>query len=112
MTFNVFPHYMSTKKSKTYGGYLYATRYGGVLSSLTNLLFMSGKTMDGGFKKELYQFMSGMKIFVTANNRDSSASLDEVNRAMRFEVYKLLCEELYNGKGDDHLFAHAFFTME
>ena len=87
LTFNVFPHYMSTKKSKTYRGYLSATRYGGVLSSLTNLLFMSGKTMDGRFKKYLYQFMSGMKIVVTANKRDSGASLDEVNRAMSFEVY-------------------------
>ena len=56
--------------------------------------------------------MSGMKIVVTDNKRDSGASLDEVNRAMRFEVYKSLCEELYNGKGDDYLFAHAFLTME
>ena len=31
---------------------------------------------------------------------------------MIFEVYKRLCEELYNGKGDDHLFANALFTME
>ena len=27
-------------------------------------------------------------------------------------MYKRLCEELYNGKGDDHLFAHALLTME
>ena len=31
---------------------------------------------------------------------------------MCFEVLKILCEELYNGKGDNHLFAHAFLTME
>ena len=31
---------------------------------------------------------------------------------MNFEVYKILCEELYNGKGDDHFFAHAFLTMK
>ena len=68
--------------------------------------------MDGGFKKELYQFMSGMKIVVTANKRDSGASLDEGNRSMSFEVYKLLFEELHNGKGDEHLFAHTFLTME
>ena len=31
---------------------------------------------------------------------------------MRFDVYNRLCEELYNGKGDEHLFAHhAFLTM-
>ena len=31
---------------------------------------------------------------------------------MRFEVYKILCEELYNIKGDEHLFAHTFLKME
>ena len=31
---------------------------------------------------------------------------------MSFEVYKRLCEELYNGKGDDYLFARALLTME
>ena len=112
LTFNVFPHYMSTKNSKTYGGYFYDNGYGGVLSSLTNLFCMSGKKMDGGLKKELNQFMVVKKIVVTANKRDSGASIDEVNREMSFEVYKLLCEELYNGKGDDHFFAHAFLTIE
>ena len=56
--------------------------------------------------------MSGMKIVVTDNKKDSGASLYEVSREMRFEVYKLLCEELYNGKRDDCLFAHAFFKLE
>ena len=51
MTFNVFPHYMSTKKSKNYGGYFNDTGYGGVLSSLSNLFYMSGKTIYRGFKK-------------------------------------------------------------
>ena len=46
-TFNIFSHYMSTKKSKTSGGYLSATSYGGFRSSLTNMYRMSGKTMDG-----------------------------------------------------------------
>ena len=31
---------------------------------------------------------------------------------MIFEVYKILGEELYNGRGDENLFAHAFLTME
>ena len=50
MTFNVFSHYISTKKSKKYGVYLSATSYCGVRSSLTHLYRMSGKTMDGFFK--------------------------------------------------------------
>ena len=31
---------------------------------------------------------------------------------MIFEVYKRLREELYNGKSEDYLFAHAFLKME
>ena len=26
-------------------------------------------------------------------------------------MYKILCEELYNGKGDENLFSHAILTM-
>ena len=42
--------------------------------------------------------MSGMKIVVAANKRDSGASLDEGKKEMHFEVLKILYEELYNGK--------------
>ena len=73
---------------------------------------MSGKTKDVGFKKELSQFKLGMKRVVAANKRESGASLDEGKREMSFEVYKRLCEEMYNGKVEDHLFEHAFLTME
>ena len=76
MIFNVFSHYMSTKKSKKFGGYLSATGYGGLQSPLTHLHRMSGKTMDGEFLKELYQFMSGMKRVVTSHRRESGASLN------------------------------------
>ena len=56
--------------------------------------------------------MSGMKIVVVDNKRQYGASLDEGKEAMSFEVYKKLCEELYNGKFDDHVFAHSFLKME
>ena len=58
--------------------------------------------MDGEFKKEPSQLMSGMKRVLAANKRESGASLDEGKKAMSFEVYKRLFEELYNGKGGDH----------
>ena len=67
ITFNIFSHYMSTKKSKQSGGYLYTTRYGGVQCSLTHMYYMSGKTMGGYFKKELSRFLLGMKIVVASN---------------------------------------------
>ena len=103
---------MSTKKSKKSGRYLSDTSYGGVQSSLTHLYRMSGKTMDGGFKKETSQFMLVMKKVVAANKRESGASLDEGNRATSFEVYTRLCEELFNGKGKYHFFVHALLTVE
>ena len=52
-----------------------------------------------------------MKIIVADNKRQSGAILDEGKKAMSFELYKILCEELYNGKFDYRLFAHAFLTM-
>ena len=103
---------MSTKKSKKSGGHLSATIHGGVQSSLTHLYYMSGKTMNGEFKKYLSQFMSGMKRVVAAKKGEYGASLYEGKKAIIFEVYKRLCEELYNEKSDDNLFAHAFLTME
>ena len=48
---NIFSHYMSTKNSKNSWGYLSSASCGGVRSSLTHMYRMSGKTMDGGFKK-------------------------------------------------------------
>ena len=53
-----------------------------------------------------------MKRVVASNKRESVASLDEGKKAMSFEVYKIFFEEVYNVKGDEHLFAHAFLIME
>ena len=87
MTFNAFSNYMSTRKSKNPGGCLSATSYYGVRSSITHQYRMSGNTMDGELKKELYQFMSGMKRVVAAKSRESGDSIDEGKKEMGFEVY-------------------------
>ena len=58
------------------------------------------------------QFMLVIERVVEANNRKSSAILNERKKEMSFEVYKRLCEELYKGRGEDYLFVHALFTME
>ena len=111
LTFNVFSHYMSTKKSKKSGGYVYANIYGGVQIYLIHLYRMSDKTMDRGFEKELSQFMLGIINVVVANNRLSSTNILDGNRAMIFEVYTIVCEELYDKEINNHLFAHALQTM-
>ena len=41
--------------------------------------------------------MSGMKIVFADNKREYGASLDEGKKSMSFDVYKILCKELYNG---------------
>ena len=74
------------KLSKKSGGYLSATSYGGVRSSITHMYHMSGKTMDEEFKKELSKFISGMKIVVADNKKESSASIDEGKKTMSFEL--------------------------
>ena len=68
--------------------------------------------MDQGFKKELYQFMSGTKRVIASNNRQDGIILEEGNKAVNFDVYKTLCNILHQGEGEDFLFAHAFLTMK
>ena len=97
MTFNILSHYMSMKKSKKSRVYLSATRYGGIRSALNHLYRVSGKYMDQVFKKELYQFMSGMKRLISSNKRQDGISLEEGKKAMSFDVYKTLCDVLEQG---------------
>ena len=73
---------------------------------------VSGKDMDQGFKKEISQFMSGMKILIASNKRQDGISLEEGNKAMSFYVYKTLCDILHQGEVEEFLFVHAFLTME
>ena len=112
MTFNVFSHYVSTKKSKKSGEVNLCYQLWWVPKCSHS--YVSYEWQDDGWRvlKKPSQFMSGMKRVVAANKRKSGASLDEGKKAMSSEVYKRLCEELYNGKGDEHLFSHALFTME
>ena len=51
MTFNLFYHYMSMKKSKNSAVYLSDTSYGVIRSALTYLYHVSGKDTDQEFKK-------------------------------------------------------------
>ena len=112
MTFNIFSHYMSMKKSGNSGVYLSATSYRGIRSALTHLYHVSGKETDQGFKKELSQFMSGMKRLITSNKRQDGISLEEVKEAMSCDVYKTLCGVLHQGEGEEFIFSHTFLTME
>ena len=111
ITFNIFSCYMSMKKSKNSRLYLSATSYGGIRSALTHLYRVSVKEMDKLFKKELSQFMSGMKRVIASNKRQYGISIEEVDKATSFDVYKSLCGVLHQGEGEDFLFAHAFLTM-
>ena len=56
--------------------------------------------------------MSGMKIVVASNKRQSGISLDEGKKAMIFDVYQTLCDVPHQEEGEDFIFAHPFLTME
>ena len=73
---------------------------------------VSGKYIDQGFKKEKYQFMLGMKRIISSTKRQDGISLEEVKKAMSFDVFKTLYDVLHQGEGEDFLFAHTFLTME
>ena len=109
MIFNLFSHYMSMKKSKNSVVYPSASSYGCIRSALTHMYRVSGKYMDQEFRKELSQPMSVMKRAIASNSRQSGISLNELNKAIIFDVYKILCNVLHQVKGEDFTFAHAVF---
>ena len=95
MTFNIFSHYMSMKSSNNSGVYLSATSYGGIRIEITHMYCVSGNEMYQGFKRELYQLISGMKRAVVSNNRQDGISIEEGKKATIFDVYKILCYVLH-----------------
>jgi hypothetical protein len=111
LTFNLFSHYLSTRRNKK-GEYLSKTGYGQIRSSVKHMYRMCGKEMDNTYEKLLSQFMSGLKRTVASSRAASGRSLDEGKKGMSFEVYKKMCEILFKSDDDEYLFAHTFLTME
>ena len=95
MTFNIFYHYMLMKRSNNLGVYSPVTSYWGIRSAITHLYRVSGKYIDQGFNKEVYQFISGMKRAVASNKRQDGISIEEGKKATIFDVYKILCYVLH-----------------
>ena len=112
MTFNIFSHYMSMKRSKNSGVYLSTTSYGGIRSALTHMYCVSGKDMYQGFKKELSQFMSGIRRVIDSNKRQYGISINEGKKAMGFDFFKTLCDVLHQVEDEEFIFAHVFLTTE
>ena len=77
-----------------------------------HMYHMSGETMPEEFKIDIYQFMSGINRTVDSQKAESGESLDEGKKLMSYEVYKKLCELLFEGENDDCAFAHMFLTLE
>ena len=50
-------------------------------------------------KKDIGQFMSGMKITIATARQVTGQKLDEGGRPILFDLYSKICEILY--KGDD-----------
>ena len=53
-----------------------------------------------------------MKRVISPNKRQAGISLNEGNKAMSFYVYRILCNVLNQGEGEEFIFANAFLTME
>ena len=85
ITFNLFSHYLTTRRNKG-GGFLSKASYSGVRSAFVHMHCMSGETMPEEFKIELSQFMSGMKRTVAPKKAESGESLDEGKKLMSYEV--------------------------
>ena len=111
LTFNVFSHYLTTRKNKK-GKYLSKGAYSGIRSALMHMYRMSGDEMNDEFRKDMGQFISGMKRLVTKSKLDEGASLDEGKKPMSFDVYKTMCDLLLRDGGEDAAFAHLFLILE
>eukprot|EP00957_Ditylum_brightwellii_P160161 12193062-Ditylum_brightwellii.AAC.1 len=60
MTFNIFSHYLTTQGNRK-GKFLLKTVCGGIRSSMCHLYRMAGVDMKDDFKKDIAQFLGGMK---------------------------------------------------
>ena len=90
ITFNLFSHYLTTRRNKG-GGFLSKSSYSGLRSVFVHMHRISGEKMSEDFKIALSQFMSGMKRTVASQKAESGESLDERRKSMIYEVYKKLC---------------------
>ena len=86
LTFNIFSHYLSTKKKKN-GNYLSKESYGGIRSALVHLFRLCGKTIDDSFAKNMSEFMSGIQRKLAKQKAESGVSLEEGKKPMSFAVY-------------------------
>ena len=94
--FNLISPYLTTRRNKG-GGFLSKAIYSGVISAFVHMFIMCGETMPEEFKIELSQFMIWMKKTVASQKADSGESLYEGGKLMSYEVYKKLCELLFEG---------------
>jgi hypothetical protein len=111
LTFDDFSTYLTTRKSKTQR-YLAKSSYDGIRSALAHMYRLTGKVMKDDLLKNLKEFMGGIKRTAVTEKKESGVSLDEGKKSMSYEVYSMLCSILSKGDSDEHLFAHAYLTLE
>ena len=68
--FNLFLHYLTTRRNKG-GGFLPKANYSGVRSVFVHMYRMSRETMPEEFSIEISQFMSGMKRTFSSKKAES-----------------------------------------
>ena len=110
--FNIFSHYITSRKKETDGSYLGVSSYGNIRSAFNHLHRSSGQQPDPDMAKRLSHFMSGLKRTSADSKARSGKSLNEGKRPMSMAVYERMCHHLYEGEDDEYLFGHAFLTME
>lgn len=111
LTFNVFSHYLTTRKNRN-GNLLSRSSYGGIRSALVYLHRMNGTEMTDDMQKDISQLMSGIKRKVAKEKITSGQSLEEGKRPMSFDAYRLMCKKLNASDASEALFGHCFLTME
>ena len=111
VTFNVFSHYLATKRNKK-GEMMSKSSYGMFRSAFTHLHKMAGQAIPLQFQQDMATFNRGIKRKVTQEKMEAGLSLEEGKKAMNFDVYKLMCGKMLTMNSDEGSFAHLFLVLE
>ena len=111
LTFNLFSHYVTTRK-KNGGGSLSKSTYGSIRSAFKYLHKMAGSQVSEEYERSLTQFNRGMIRQITTEKAEKGVSLEEGKKAMNMDVYRLMTQILMKSGSDDATFAHVFLVLE
>ena len=111
VTFEIHSRYISTRK-KDSGGYLSKITNGGMQSGLLHLFRCCDTEIPENFYADLTTLMQGMKRTVARDKQQKGIKVEDGKSPLSLQMYRLLCDYSLSSEQDEHIFCHAFLTLE